>query len=130
MPETLTQQEIREMSLTEKRDLIIATIQADQMSELDYDRLIVMLGLLKSSPADETLDLEEHPLDDIAVGLANHIEPDQLAGVLSALRDCEDDSRRNGIIDRMIKKAFQQSHESQMTEEDWRLKVERKLPER
>ena len=128
-PDRLTPQEIRELSLGEKRELILAAIRTSQMSEFKYDRLMVAVGLLKSGPADNILDLEdEETLDDLIVVWANHIEPDVLAGVLSALRDCEDRTRQRGIIDRMIRKAFEQSPLRSMTEEAWRLRVERRLP--
>jgi hypothetical protein len=130
MPDKLSPQEMRELSLIEKRDLILAAIRAGQMSEFEYDKLIVAVGLLKDGPAEKILDLEdEETLDDIAVIWAVHIGPDTLAGVLSALRDCHDSLRRNEIIDRMIKKAFQQTHLSGLTEEAWRLRVECRLPE-
>jgi hypothetical protein len=130
-PDRLTLQEIRELSLSEKRELILAAIRTSQMNEFEYDRLMVSLGLLKSGPAENILDLEdEETLDDIVVVWANHIEPDVLAGVLSALRDCEDRTRQRGIIDRMIRKAFEQSPLRSLTEEAWRLRVERRLPKK
>lgn len=61
---------------------------------------------------------------------AKLINPEQLAGVLSALRDCDDEVRRNKILDRMISKAFERSGTSDMTEEEWRRKIERKLQEK
>jgi hypothetical protein len=85
----------------------------------------------RGGPADKILDLEdEEILDDIAVIWANHVEPENFAAVMSALRDCEDSSRRNDIIDRMIKKAFQQTHQTRLSEEAWRLQVERRLPKK
>lgn len=129
IPDKLSREEMREMSLIEKRDLILAAIRATPMNEFEYDRLIVALGLLKDGPADKILDLEEEQIiDDIGVLWANHVGSEELAGVLSALRDCEDSSRRNGIIDRLIKIAFQQSYRTRLSEEAWRLEVERRLP--
>jgi hypothetical protein len=130
-PEPLTSEEIRDLSLSEKRELILAAIRTSKMSEFEYDKLLVLVGLLKVGSADKILDLEdEQLLDDIAVIWAVHIGSEALAGVLSALRDCEDSLRRNDIIDRMIKKAFQQTHLSGLTEEAWRLRVERRLPKK
>jgi hypothetical protein len=129
--ERLTPQEINELSLDQKRELILSEIRTSEMSEFEYNKLIVMLGLLKRGPADKILDLEdEEILDDIAVIWANHVEPENFAAVMSALRDCEDSSRRNDIIDRMIKKAFQQTHQTRLSEEAWRLQVERRLPKK
>jgi hypothetical protein len=131
MPESMTPQEIRDLSLIEKRDLILAAIRASEMSEFEYDKLMVSVGLLKGGPSEKILDLEdEETLDDIVVVWADHIGAETLAGVLSALRDCDDNFRRNEIIDRMIRKAFESSHLCGLTEEAWRLRAERRLPER
>jgi hypothetical protein len=131
MPEPMTPQESRQLSLIDKRDLIIAAIRASEMSEFEYDKLMVSVGLLKGGPADEILDLEDQEtLDDMVVVWADNIGAETLAGVFSALRDCDDSLRRNDIIDRIIKKAFQQTHLSGLTEEAWRLRVERRLPEK
>jgi tetratricopeptide (TPR) repeat protein len=129
MPEPLTPQEIRELPLSEKRELILAAIRTSQMSEFEYDKLMVSVGLLKSGPSGKILNLEdEETLDDIVVVWADHIGAETLAGVLSALRDCDDSFRRNEIIDRMIRKAFESSHLCGLTEEAWRLGAERRLP--
>jgi tetratricopeptide (TPR) repeat protein len=131
MPEPLTPQESRDLPLSEKRELILAAIRASEFSEFEYDKLMVSVGLLKAGPAEDILDLEdEQLLDDIIVIWSDHIGAETLAGVLSALRDCDDSLRRNDIIDRMIRKAFQSSHLSGLTEEAWRLRVERRLPKK
>jgi tetratricopeptide (TPR) repeat protein len=131
MLEPMTPQEIRELTLSEKREFILAAIRIGEMSEFEYDKLMVSVGLLKSGPAEDVLDLEdEETLDDIVVVWANHIGSEVLAGVLSALRDCNDSFRRNEIIDRMIRKAFESSHLCGLTEEAWRLRVERRLPKK
>jgi hypothetical protein len=131
MPDKLSPKEISELTTSQKRELILAAIRSGEYTPFDYDRFIVMVGLLEVGPADKILDLEdEETLDDIAVIWANHVEPENFAAVLSALRDCEDRSRRNEIIDRMIKKAFQQTHLTRLSEEAWRLEVERRLPEK
>ena len=92
---------------------------------------MVMVGLLEAGPADKVLDLEdEATLSDIAVVWANQLEPENLAAVLSALRDCKDDLRRNEIIDRMIRIAFEETLLCGTTEEAWRARVERRLPEK
>jgi hypothetical protein len=131
MPDKLSPKEISELSSSQKRELILAAIRAGTYTPSDYDKLLVMVGLLEVGPADKILDLEdEQTIDDIAVIWANHVEPENFAAVLSALRDCDDRSRLNGIIDTMIKIAFQQSHVSRINEEAWRLEVERRLPEK
>jgi tetratricopeptide (TPR) repeat protein len=130
-PDKLSPRDISELSSEQKRELVLAAIRTGSYTPFDYDRFLVMVGLLEIGPSDKILDLEdEEILDDVAVIWANHVEPDNFAAVLSALRDCEDRSRRNEIIDRMIKKAFQQTHQTRMSEEAWRLEVERRLPEK
>lgn len=130
-PERLTPQEISELTASEKRELILAAIRSGTMRESDYDKMLVMVGLLKVGPADKILDLEDEALlDDIVAVWANQIEPEELAAVLSALRDCDDDLRRNDIIDSMIRIAFEQTQLCGLTEEQWRLRVERRLPKK
>lgn len=129
MPEQLSTREYTEMTLSDKKEMILAAVKSGAIGEDDYYKLMIMLGLVRIGPADNILDLEdEETLDDIAVIWATHVGPESFAGVLSALRDCDDRLRQSEIIDRMIKKAFQQSDVSRMTEEDWRLKFERRLP--
>ena len=131
IPDKLSTREYTEMTLSDKKELILAAVKSGAIDEDDYYKLMVMLGLVRIGPTDKILDLEdEETLDDIAVIWATHVGPENFAGVLSALRDCDDRLRQSDIIDRMIKKAFQQSHASRMTEEDWRLQFERKLPEK
>ena len=131
MPDKLSPQEMSGLSSSQKRELVLAAIRTGSFSPFDYDRFMAMVGLLEVGPADKIIDLEDEQLiDDIGVIWANHVGPEEFAAVLSALRDCKDESRRNGIIDTLIKKAFQQSHRTRMSEEAWRLEVERRLPEK
>jgi hypothetical protein len=101
------------------------------MPEGDYDKMMVMVGLLTVGPADKVLDLEDEALlDDIVVTWVNLIEPEEFTAVMSALRDCEDRLRRRDIIDRMIRIAFEETQLCGLTEEQWRLRVERSLPKK
>lgn len=130
-PDKLSAREINELNTRQKRELVLSAIRTGSYTHFDYDRFLVMVGLLEVGPADKILDLEDDQiLDDIGVIWANHVGPDNFAAVLSALRDCDDKSRQSGIIDRLIKIAFQQTHLSGLTEEAWRLRVERKLPDK
>jgi hypothetical protein len=93
--------------------------------------MIFMVGLLESGPATNIIDLEnEAVLNELIIEWANLIEPEQLAAVMSALRDCDDSMRQRDIIDRIIRKAFEYSQTCGLTESEWRLKVERKLPKK
>ena len=77
------------------------------------------------------VDLEdEEILDNIAAVWSAQIGAEELAGFLSALRDCDDRIRQRDIIDRMIRIAFQETQLCGITEEQWRLDVERSLPEK
>jgi hypothetical protein len=131
MPDKLSPKEISGLTTSEKRELVLAAIRAGIYTPFDYDRFLVMVGLLEAGPAEKILDLEDdQTIDDIAVVWANQLGPDELAAVLSALRDCDDSSRRNGIIDKIIEIAFKETHLSRMSEAAWRLRVERRLPEK
>ena len=128
-PEKVTPLELSEMTMNEKQELLYAALRSGAIHEGEYNKLIVMFGLLDAGPAAAFIDLEdETTLDDLMVVWAYQIDPEQLTGVLSALRDCKDDQRRNNLLDRMIRKTFQCGMESKLTEEEWRLKFERKLP--
>jgi tetratricopeptide (TPR) repeat protein len=128
-PEIIGSQEFADMSSADKREFILAAVRTELLPETEYNKMVFMLGLVKSDAAPNVIDLEdEKVLNDLMIEWAHLIEPDELAGVLSALRDCEDDQRRTTIIDKMIRKVFEYSRVCNITESDWRLKVERRLP--
>jgi hypothetical protein len=130
-PGRVTPQEFGDMTPDERMELILAAIRSGAVRESDYIKLVMTLGLLESGPASEIIDLEDKALlNDIVEAWCNMIEPDEFAPVMSALRDCEDDLRRADIIDAMIAIAFKYTHTSMQTEQEWRLRVERKLPEK
>ena len=75
-PERLSPQEISDLTTDEKRELILAAIRSRPMRESEYNKLMVMVGLLKTGPADKVLDLEDDAtLDDLIVDWANLIGP-------------------------------------------------------
>jgi tetratricopeptide (TPR) repeat protein len=128
-PEYVTSQELSRMSEDEKREFILAAIRSGAIHESEYTKFIILLGLLTSSASDQEIDLEdETTLNNLMIDWAHLIEPEELAAVMSALRDCEDDLRRTNIIDSIIRKAFEHSRTCNMTEAEWRLRVERRLP--
>jgi hypothetical protein len=130
-PQRLTPREINELTASQKRELILTAIRTSPTLESDYDKMLVMVGLLKTGPTDKVLDLEDDALlDDMMVDWSNQIEPEELAAVLSALRDCDDSLRQRDIFDRMIRIAFEQTQLCGVTEEQWRLRVERRLPKK
>jgi tetratricopeptide (TPR) repeat protein len=128
-PDPLNPQELEGMTLADKREFLLAAIRTQLLSESEYDKLIYSLGLMNSGPASEVIDLEDRALlNDIIEVWCNMIEPDQFAAVMSALRDCKDDRRRESIIDDMISFAYQRTPSSKESESEWRRKVERRLP--
>jgi hypothetical protein len=89
------------------------------------------LGLYESGPGTNIIEQEDETiLNNLMIEWANLIEPEKLAAVLSALRDCDDDLRRINIIDLMIRKAFEYSQTCGLTEAEWRFKVECKPPKK
>ena len=130
-PDKFTPQQWAELNAIEKRELILAALRTGAIQESEYDKLVSMVGLLKSGPADNVLDLEDQAvLDDLIIMWSHQIDPEELVAVLSALRDCDDSIRRNTIIDRMIRIAFEETQECGVTEDAWRLRVERRLPKK
>ena len=130
-PERLSPQEVAELTPSDMRELILAAIKTGAIQESEYIKMMGMAGLLKSGPADKVLDLEdEQTLNDIAVIWAHQVEPEEMAAVLSAIRDCEDRIRQRNILDRMIRIAFEETQLCGLTESEWRLEVERRLPKR
>ena len=55
------------------------------------------------------------------------VSPDELAAVLSALRDCEDHNRRTNILNQMISYAFAETTLHFEAENEWRMRVEARL---
>jgi tetratricopeptide (TPR) repeat protein len=128
-PGPLNPRELEGMTLADKREFILAAVRTELLSESEYDRFIYMLGLMNSGPASDVIDLEDKALlNDIIEVWCNMIDPDQFAAVMSALRDCKDDQRRESIMDDMISFAYQRTPSSRESESEWRRKVERRLP--
>ena len=58
-PERLTPRELNELTASEKGELILAVIKSGTLRDDDYDKLMDMVGLLASGPANKVLDLED-----------------------------------------------------------------------
>jgi hypothetical protein len=130
-PERLSPQELAGLSDSGKRELILAALRSGAVRGNDYDKLIGMVGLLKEGPADKILDLEdEEVLDNIAVIWPMQIGAEEFVGFLSALRDCDDSFRLKDILDNLIRKVYHETQECGLSETEWRLRVERRLPKR
>jgi hypothetical protein len=119
------------MTLGEMREIVLAAIRTGEIPESEYIKFMYMLGLIEFGPADKVLDLEDDEvLDDIIITWSHLVGSEELAAVLSALRDCDDRIRLSDIIDRMIRRAFHETQACGVTEEAWRLRVERRLPKK
>jgi hypothetical protein len=130
-PEAINRQELEGMTPADKKEFILTAVRTELLHESDYDRFIYLLGLMNIGPASEILDLEDKAiLHNLIREWCYTVDPEELAGVISALRDCKDDQRREEIMDDMISFAYQQTPDSRESESEWRRKVERRLPEK
>lgn len=130
-PNAVSPLELSEMSESEKRELLLSLIQSGVNLAMDYDRLLIAVGLVTPGPGANIIDLDDLALiDDIISEWCNLIEPEQFAAVMSALRDCDETARRTNIIDTMITVAFRQTGASIDSEEEWRTQVECRLPKK
>jgi hypothetical protein len=130
-PKRVKRDELSEMTPSQKRELLLAGIKSGRIVEGEYNKLLFISGMVESGPAEQVIDLEDKKLlNDLIVRWANLIEPEELVAVMSALRDCKDDLRQANIIDDIIRKAFEYSAMCNLTEAEWRRKVECKLPEK
>jgi tetratricopeptide (TPR) repeat protein len=130
-PKRIKRDDLNLMMPSQKRELLLAGIKSGRIVEGEYNKLLFITGMVESGPAEQVIDLEDkRVLDDLILKWANFIEPEELAAVMSALRDCKDDSRRANIIDDIIRKAFEYSATCNLSEREWRQKVECRLPEK
>lgn len=119
------------MTVDQRAELVLAAFRSGAVPEGDYFKVLYILGLVKSGPADHVIDLEdEKVLTNLIINWAHLIDPEELTAVMSALRDCEDDVRRNDIIDMIIRKAFEYSMACSITEAEWRKLYECRLPKK
>ena len=96
------------MTESEKRELLLSLIHSRVNLGMDYDKLLIAVGLVTPGPGANVIDLDDLALiDDIISEWCNLIEPEQFAAVMSALRDCDDSVRRKNIIDAMITRSIQ-----------------------
>ena len=128
-PVDIYQKELDQMTESEKKDLLLSLIQSESISNRGYNKLLVAAGMVKPDASAKEIELDNlATIDDIISEWCNLIEPEDFAAVMSALRDCDDSTRRNNIIDAMISVAFKQTSAAIDSEEEWRLKFERRLP--
>ena len=130
-PDSVSPKEWDEMSDSEKKELLMTALRTEAIRASHYDDIVFHAGMLKTGPVSNVINLEDNALlDNLIMQWVNMIEPEDFTGVLSALRDCDDRTRQANLIDRMIQKAFQYSQAGSLSEEQWRLKHERRLPKK
>jgi hypothetical protein len=130
----ITQQQYRQMTLGQKRALLVDIAHDGNVSERLLDRMIQLAGVTRAeeeAKPDEKreIELDTHgSLEDlISLWVSGDVNPDDFASVMSALRDCEDDTRRNNIINLMISYSFHETRECMESEHEWRKRVEARL---
>jgi hypothetical protein len=117
-------------TLVQKRSQLI-----DIINNLDEESLDCLLELSNkfnraaSTRSPREINLEERStLEQLMTLWVNgDFGPDDFAAVMSALRDCDDDLRRNTIIDRMISYSFYFTRDRMEGEDFWRKRVEARL---
>lgn len=120
----------RMMTTSEKRAFVARLLFSEDSADV-LDRMLEAAGLVVSyeEAIPRRLDLESPgELEElIRRWLNGAIEPGELAAVLSALRDCDDELRRTNILDQMISIAFDETVQHYESERDWRRRVEARL---
>lgn len=75
-----------------------------------YDKMLDAVGLVKPDQGPKEIDLESDSyLSRLVIHWCGAIDCEWIVAVISALRDCQDDLRRNNIINRFISFAFRES---------------------
>lgn len=72
------------MTSAEKRELILTAVRSGAIIDSEYDKMMFMLGLVKSGPAEQVIDLEDETvLTELIIDWAHLIEPEELVGHLT-----------------------------------------------
>lgn len=118
--------ELSKMTAAEKKEMLMTAIEISEISPSQYDKMIYMRGMIEIESGPTVLE-NGIVLEDIILQWAKLINPEKLARVLSALRDCEDATRRTRIMYKMIQKMHEPSQAGGLSEAEWPSKVECKL---
>ena len=123
-----TAHQLAEMEEAENAGLMTQAEHLDIPEEV-YARLVLAAETPANDERSRAIDLESPGIleEMVSLWINGGIAPDELAAVLSAIRDCDDDLRRTNILDRMITYAFHESRESLAVEELWRKRFEARL---
>jgi hypothetical protein len=150
LDEKIAASDLRWMTTAQKRSFIMEIAQFVGIGDEVLDRMIKAAGVVESEDTelpDEQVDAgsrivaKAEPTEQKGINLEaeNRLErlirlwvngecgPDEFAAVMSVLRDCADDARRNNILDRMISYSFYETRERMESEAEWRKRVEASL---
>jgi len=113
----------------QKRSLIVDIVC--NLNEVALDRLFALAMELDEPQArrPRQIDLEEKGSLEVMMGLwtSGDLDPNDHVAVLSALRDCDNNLRRQNIINEMITYIFRFTQERMQGEAMWRKRVEAQL---
>ncbi len=115
----------------QKRTIIVDILC--NLDDADLDRLFAFAIEIDDQPIHSRrprrIDLEgKGTLEDLMCLWANNdLDPDDYVAVLSALRDCKDNLRRQNIINEMITYIYRFTQERMQGEAFWRKRVEARL---
>jgi hypothetical protein len=127
-PDAVTPDELAQMTTAQKRGMLSALIHDHHTPDQDYVKMLEAVGLVKIDQGPKEIDLESDSyLSRMVIHWCGAIDCEQIAAVMSALRDCNDDLRRNNIINKIISFAFRESLQHFESENDWRKRVEARL---
>lgn len=127
-PRKITWDQLGQMTISEKRAMLLAIACDEETQEQEYDKLLEAGGMIQEREGPQEIDLEdEKTINDLVVAWCGAIEPEEFVAVITALCGCEDDLRRKEIVDRMVRIAFRESRFGVKTEEEWRSQYEARL---
>ena len=129
-PDDIYQSQLEHMTTDQKSQLLMSLILSKAIPHRHYNKILMATGAVKPDSSAKEIDLEDLGLmADLMSEWCNMIDPGMFIGVMSAIRDCVDYTRQKNIIDNMISEAIRQTDDSIETEDEYRRKYERKLPE-
>lgn len=127
-PDAITPDELAQMTTAQKRGMLSALIHDHNTPDQHYDKMLDAVGLVKTDQGPNEIDLESDSyLSRLVIHWCGAIDCEWIVPVMSALRDCQDDLRRNNIINRFISFAFRESLQHSESEDEWRKRVEARL---
>lgn len=129
-PDVIYQSQLEHMTADQKSQLLMSLILSKAIPNRHINKMLMAAGVVKRDSSAKEIDLEDLGLiADLMSEWCNMIDPGMFIGVMSAIRDCVNYTRQKNIIDNMISEAIRQTDDSIETEDEYRSKYERRLPE-